>query len=97
MIEVRYQPAFVRWLDGLTDEQARARIIVRIRRVSLGNPGDIKSLGGGLHEMRIDHGPGYRVYLCYRGPAIVVLLGGGDKGSQERDILRARAALAAME
>ncbi|MCY0871400.1 MAG: type II toxin-antitoxin system RelE/ParE family toxin, partial [Acidithiobacillus caldus] len=71
--------------------QARARIQVRMRRLSLGNPGDVKSVGEGISEMRIDYGPGYRVYFMRRGPVVVALLCGGDKGSQERDIALAKA------
>jgi putative addiction module killer protein len=67
----------------------RARITARLRRLSLGNPGDVKSVGGGVSEMRIDHGPGYRVYFVRRGDLIVVLLCGGDKRTQDRDIARA--------
>lgn len=66
------------------------RIDIRIRRLSLGNPGDVRPVGGGVSEMRIDYGPGYRVYFVRRGEAVIVLLAGGDKGSQSRDIRRAR-------
>jgi len=81
---------FDRWLVGLRDRQARARIAARIRRLSLGNPGDVKPVGEGLSEMRIDYGPGYRVYFMQRGPLVVLLLCGGDKSSQERDIALAK-------
>jgi putative addiction module killer protein len=74
---------------GLRDREARARITVRIRRLSLGNPGDVKPVGSGVSEMRIDHGPGYRVYFVRRGDMVVVLLCGGDKRNQDRDIARA--------
>jgi putative addiction module killer protein len=73
----------------LKDRQARARIDVRIRRLSLGNPGDVKPIGSGVSELRIDYGPGYRVYFLQRGPMLIVLLAGGDKGSQDRDIKKA--------
>jgi putative addiction module killer protein len=73
----------------LRDHQARAWITVRIRRLSLGNPGDVKPGGGGVSEMRIDYGPGYRVYFTRRGDLLVVLLCGGDKRTQDRDIARA--------
>jgi putative addiction module killer protein len=73
----------------LQDREARARITVRIRRLSLGNPGDVKPVGSGVSEMRIDYGPGYRVYLTRHGETVVVVLCGGDKRNQDRDIARA--------
>jgi putative addiction module killer protein len=76
-------------LAELRDRDARARIAVRIRRLSLGNPGDVKPVGSGVSEMRIDYGPGYRVYFVRRGDTVVVLLCGGDKRQQDRDIARA--------
>lgn len=90
MIELIKTDLFDRWLVGLRDRQARARIAARIRRLSLGNPGDVKPVGEGLSEMRIDYGPGYRVYFMQRGPLVVLLLCGGDKSSQERDIALAK-------
>lgn len=90
MIELIKTDVFDRWLTGLKDRHARARIEVRIRRLSLGNAGDVKPIGEGLSELRIDYGPGYRVYFMRRGPMIVVLLCGGDKGSQDRDIALAK-------
>jgi putative addiction module killer protein len=90
MPEVRQTETFVRWLTDLRDRRARARIQARIDRVALGNPGDVKPVGSGLSEMRIDYGPGYRVYFVERGPAVVILLAGGDKRTQERDIAVAR-------
>jgi len=89
VIEVRETDVFGAWFAGLRDREARARITVRIRRLSLGNPGDVKPLDSGVSEMRIDYGPGYRVYFVRRGNTVVVLLCGGDKGSQDRDITRA--------
>ena len=89
MIEVRQTDAFAAWFKGLWDLQARARITARIRRLSLGNPGDVKPVGGGVSEMRIDYGPGYRVYFVRRGEIVVVLLCGGDKRTQDRDVSRA--------
>jgi putative addiction module killer protein len=86
MVEVRETDEFAAWFTSLKDRQARARITVRIRRLSLGNPGDVKPVGGGVSEMRIDYGPGYRVYFVRRGEALVVLLCGGDKRLQDRDI-----------
>ncbi|WFR97426.1 type II toxin-antitoxin system RelE/ParE family toxin [Rhizobium tumorigenes] len=90
MIEVRQTAIFANWLDALRDAQARQRIVVRIRRLELGNPGDIKPVGEGVSEMRITHGPGYRLYFTRSGDMIVVLLCGGDKSSQARDIAIAR-------
>lgn len=88
-MEVRQTDVFTDWFAGLRDREARARITVRIRRLSLGNPGDVKPVGGGVSEMRIDYGPGYRVYFVQRGDTVVVLLCGGDKRNQDRDIARA--------
>lgn len=90
MIEVRQTEEFSRWLRRLRDANAVARIVARIRRIELGNPGDSKSLGGHVMEMRIDYGPGYRVYYARRGVAVVILLCAGDKRTQQRDIERAR-------
>jgi putative addiction module killer protein len=89
MIEVRQTDVFADWFAGLRDREARARITVRIRRLSLGNRGDVKPVGSGVSEMRIDYGPGYRVYFVRRGDTVVVLLCGGDKRNQDRDIARA--------
>ncbi|MXZ30101.1 MAG: type II toxin-antitoxin system RelE/ParE family toxin [Acidimicrobiia bacterium] len=89
MPEVRQTEAYARWFRRLRDRQARAQIDVRIRRLSLGNPGDARPVGGGVSELRIDYGPGYRVYVLRRGRSLIVLLGGGDKDSQDRDIRRA--------
>jgi putative addiction module killer protein len=86
MIEVRQTEAFAAWLRDLRDRAARARIMVRIDRLALGNPGDVKPVGEGVSEMRIDYGPGYRIYFVRRGAAMVVLLAGGDKSTQDRDI-----------
>jgi putative addiction module killer protein len=91
MIEVRQTDVFAAWFAGLRDREARARITVRIRRLSLGNPGDVKPVGSGVSEMRISYGPGYRVYFVRRGDTVIVLLCGGDKRSQNRDIERALA------
>jgi len=88
-IEVRQTDIFAAWLAELRDRDARARITARIRRLSLGNPGDVKPIGRGVSEMRIDHGPGYRVYFVARGDAVIILLCGGDKRTQDRDIRRA--------
>jgi putative addiction module killer protein len=90
VIEVRQTAVFASWLAGLRDGKAVARIDVRIRRLSLGNPGDVKALGEGVSELRIDFGPGYRVYFVQRRQIVIVLLCGGDKKSQKADIARAK-------
>jgi putative addiction module killer protein len=89
MIEVRQRSEFSNWLHRLKDANAVARIVGRIRRMEQGNLGDVRSVGAGVMEMRVDYGPGYRVYCTSRGPAIVILLCGGDKRTQARDIRRA--------
>jgi putative addiction module killer protein len=78
VIEIRQTVVFATWFAGLRDREARSRIAVRIRRLSIGNPGDVKPVGEGVSEMRIDHGPGYRVYFVNRGGVIAILLCGGD-------------------
>ncbi|WP_346799104.1 type II toxin-antitoxin system RelE/ParE family toxin [Halomonas sp. Bachu 37] len=90
MVELIKTDAFDRWLHGLQDTRARAKILTRIRRLSLGNPGDVKPVGEGVSELRIPYGPGYRIYYITRGPIVVVLLCGGDKASQIRDIHQAK-------
>ena len=89
MIEVRQTDVFAEWFEELRDHEARARITARIRRLSLGNPGDVKLVSAGVSEMRIDYGPGYRVYFVGRGETLIILLCGGDKRRQDRDIARA--------
>ena len=86
MIEIRKTAVFDAWLANLRDRQARARIAIRIDRLALGNPGDVKPVGEGVSEMRIDYGPGYRIYFVTRGRELIVLLAGGDKRTQARDI-----------
>ncbi|MBC7852334.1 MAG: type II toxin-antitoxin system RelE/ParE family toxin [Pirellulaceae bacterium] len=86
MMEVRKTEVYAKWLDGLSDIRARARILVRVERLAAGNPGDVKSVGEGVSEMRIDYGPGYRVYYKKHGQEVVILLAGGDKRSQASDI-----------
>ena len=86
MIEIRQTNTYSEWFASLRDRQTRARIDIRIRRLSLSNPGDVKAVGEGVSELRIDYGPGYRVYFVQRGHTVVVLLAGGDKRSQDRDI-----------
>ena len=90
MTEVRQTAEFSGWLHRLRDASAVARIVARIRRMEMGNPGDAKSVGQGILEMRIDYGPGYRIYYMHRGAEIVILLCGGDKRTQQQDINRAR-------
>lgn len=90
MIEIRQTEHYAKWFKALKDHMARARIDVRIRRLSLGNPGDVKPVGEGVSEMRIDHGPGYRVYFLTKGNELILLLIGGDKSTQEEDIAKAK-------
>ncbi len=90
MIEIRQTVVFADWLDGLRDAIAVKRIKQRLARVQIGLFGDAKSVGDGVSELRVDHGPGYRVYFDRRGDVVVILLCGGDKGSQKRDIARAK-------
>jgi len=90
MLQIVQTDVFADWLDKLADVNAAARIVARIRRMELGNAGDAKSVGGGISEMRIDYGPGYRVYFTKRGKTVVILLCGGDKKSQKRDIEAAK-------
>ena len=86
MYEILKSSTFDAWLRGLRDRDAKARIEVRIRRLSLGNPGQLRSLKDGINELKIDHGPGYRVYYTFKGKTLVLLLCGGDKSSQNKDI-----------
>jgi putative addiction module killer protein len=88
---------FALWLSRLRDDRARARIVARIRRAGLGHLGDARSVGGKVFEMRVDFGPGYRIYFTRRGERIILLLCGGDKSSQRRDIKRAVALAADLE
>lgn len=88
---------FERWFARLRDERAKARIVVRIRRLSLGHFGDAKPVGGGVSELRIDYGPGYRVYYTQKSQRLILLLTGGDKSRQQADIEQARALAAAWE
>lgn len=89
-IEILQTAAYASWFASLRDIRACARIDARIRRLSLGNRGDTRSVGGGVSELRIDYGPGYRIYFAHRGDALVLLLTGSDKSRQQVDIARAR-------
>ncbi|MEM8960673.1 MAG: type II toxin-antitoxin system RelE/ParE family toxin [Acidobacteriota bacterium] len=91
MREIRQTSEYMRWFDKLRDRQAKARIVTRIRRLQLGNPGDVEPVGEGISELRIHYGPGYRVYFVERGELLVVLLAGGDKRTQSRDVATAKA------
>ena len=86
MLEVRQTENYIQWFANLSDRQARARIDVRIRRLSLGNPGDVRPVGEGVSELHIDYGPGYRVYFVQRAQKVIILLAGGDKRTQAQDI-----------
>ena len=86
MIEIRKTNIFAEWLDGLRDIQARARIQARIERLAAGNAGDVEPVGEGVSELRINYGPGYRVYFKRRGQELIILLAGGDKSTQAKDI-----------
>jgi putative addiction module killer protein len=89
MYEVQLTEEFEAWLAGLRDRSAQMRVVARIRRISLGNLGDWRSVHGALSEIRIDHGAGYRLYFVRRGAEVILLLAGGDKSTQRRDIKRA--------
>jgi len=86
VVEVRQTERFAQWLGDLRDLKARARVQARIERLIGGNPGDAKPIGSGVSELRINHGPGYRVYFQQKGSTLIILLAGGDKSSQSRDI-----------
>lgn len=88
--QLEQTPVFVRWLKGLKDVQAKAAIVLRLKQVQAGHMGDVKSVGAGVSELRWHIGPGYRVYFCRRGQQIIVLLAGGDKSTQVRDMARAK-------
>ena len=90
MIEVRQTDPYEKWFESLRDRQAKARIDIRVRRLSLGNPGDVRPVGEGVSELRIDYGPGYRVYFVQKLDVLIVLLAGGDKRTQDQDIRTAK-------
>ena len=89
-MQIVQSDVFTAWLDNVKDERAAARIVTRIRRMEIGNAGDVRSVGDAVSEIRIDYGPGYRVYFTRRGMTLVILLCGGDKGSQSKDIMTAK-------
>ena len=91
MIEIRQTAAFTKWIKDLSDRRARLAVAKRIDRLAYGHMGDAKPVGGGIIELRLHIGSGYRVYFTRRGDTIIILLCGGDKGSQARDIVRAKA------
>jgi putative addiction module killer protein len=97
LIEVRQTTRFATWLAGLRDERARARILKRLDRAQAGNLGDVAPVGGGVSEMRIFYGPGYRVYFIQRGSELIVLLCGGDKSTQGADVEEAKAMATEIE
>ena len=90
MIEIRKTETFAKWIDNLSDLSARAKILVRIERLAAGNPGNVEPVGEGISELKIDYGPGYRVYYKKVGESIVILLAGGNKHSQSKDIKTAK-------
>jgi putative addiction module killer protein len=90
-MELIRSATFDRWLSSLRDRRAIARIAARLDRLAMGNPGDVQPVGDGISELRIDYGPGYRVYFIRRGPVLIILLCGGDKASQDKDIRQAKA------
>ena len=91
MLDVRQTATYAAWFNGLRDRAAKVRIDIRVRRLSLRNPGDVKPVGEGVSELRVNYGPGYRVYFVQSAKEYIVLLAGGDKSSQDRDIREAKA------
>ena len=90
MFDIQKTEEFDEWLSNLADQKAQAKIVSRIERLGFGNPGDVKPVGAGVSEMRVPHGPGYRVYFKQTGKTVVILLCGGDKSTQAKDIKRAK-------
>ena len=86
VMQIRKTDVYAEWIDNLRDLQGRARILVRVERLASGNPGDVKAISGGVSELRVHVGPGYRVYFTQRGHDIVILLAGGGKSTQPKDI-----------
>jgi putative addiction module killer protein len=97
MAEIRQTVVFATWMGRLRDTRARAKIAARIDRLAAGNPGDVSPVGDGVSELRIDHGPGYRVYFVQRGRVVIVLLCGGDKRTQTKDIALAKKLAVGLE
>jgi putative addiction module killer protein len=97
MIEIRQTEAFTDWLRRLKDQRGKAKILARIQRLAFGHFGDVAPVGGGVSELRIHQSPGYRVYFVRRGEAVIVLLCGGDKDTQDRDIARAKELVKELE
>lgn len=96
-IEVRVTEDFSRWLGRLKDARGKQKIAFRLQRLAFGNPGDVKPVGGGVSEMRVPEGPGYRVYFVQRGAVLVIVLCGGDKSTQSKDIAKARQIASELE
>lgn len=97
MFEILESDVFSKWLAGLRDRRGKSAILVRLQRLALGNPGDVKPVGRGVSELRISQGPGYRVYFVKRGRLVILLLCGGDKSTQDADIAKALAMAAELE
>ncbi|GAB1409100.1 type II toxin-antitoxin system toxin HigB [Desulfovibrionales bacterium] len=97
MIELKRLPEFDAWFDGLKDTDTKARLVVRLKKVARGNLGDVQSVGGGVSELREHFGPGWRMYFVQRGVTLIVLLGGGDKSTQQRDIAKAMSLAKTLE
>jgi len=97
MFEVRKTAVFSNWLSGLRDPRAKAKIAARVDRLAIGNPGDVQPVGEGISELRIHYGPGYRVYFMKRGKTLIVLLCGGNKSTQSKDIKAAKILAANLE
>jgi len=97
MIEIKKTETFEKWIRNLRDKNAVAKINIRIKRIQLGNYGDVKFIGDGISEIRIDYGPGYRIYFCKIENIIVLLLSGGDKSSQPKDIAKAKSIKKSLE
>ncbi len=97
MFTIRQTPAFAAWLSGIRDGMTRRRLATRLRKASLGNLGDVKPVGGGVYEMREFFGPGWRLYYTQRGSTLIVMLGGGEKSTQQSDIAKAIALASTLE